>query len=214
MAQDSLVNWMSWWVGSEEKGTAVVCLAFQSPETLSRRCKYWSSLLVAERAAVHVVCVQQMHFQRGGLYMYLTTASYCVHVAHVLKTNANNMNSWGIVVLEIPLVPDFPQIFLVSLTSWFPWILGFLDSLVSFSLVPRPLPDFISQRDKIWEWPGDEARFPWLLGFLDSLVSLTPWFPWLLRSLVLNHIPLVANRFSMVLQIFTFQDVMVSHGIM
>ena len=30
------------------------------------------------------------------------------------------------------------------------------------SLVPRPLPDFISQlwrkmRDKIWEWPGDEA---------------------------------------------------------
>ena len=33
------------------------------------------------------------------------------------------------------------------------------------SLVPRPLPDFISQpiffqrlRDKIWEWPGDEAR--------------------------------------------------------
>ena len=28
------------------------------------------------------------------------------------------------------------------------------------SLVPRPLPDFISQlRDKIWEWPGDEAMF-------------------------------------------------------
>ena len=31
------------------------------------------------------------------------------------------------------------------------------------SLVPRPLPDFISQlwrqlRDKIWEWPGDEGR--------------------------------------------------------
>ena len=30
------------------------------------------------------------------------------------------------------------------------------------SLVPRPLPDFISQPprlwDKIWEWPGDEAR--------------------------------------------------------
>ena len=30
------------------------------------------------------------------------------------------------------------------------------------SLVPRPLPDFISQlprlRDKIWEWPGNEAR--------------------------------------------------------
>ena len=33
------------------------------------------------------------------------------------------------------------------------------------SLVPRPLPDFISQpwrkiglQDKIWEWPGDEAR--------------------------------------------------------
>ena len=26
------------------------------------------------------------------------------------------------------------------------------------SLVPRPLTDFISQlRDKIWEWPGDEA---------------------------------------------------------
>ena len=26
------------------------------------------------------------------------------------------------------------------------------------SLVPRPLPDFISQPwDKIWEWPGDEA---------------------------------------------------------
>ena len=33
---------------------------------------------------------------------------------------------------------------------------------------PRPLPDFISQpwrklhvrlRDKIWEWPGDEARY-------------------------------------------------------
>ena len=32
------------------------------------------------------------------------------------------------------------------------------------SLVARPLPDFISPdfssqlRDKIWEWPGDEAR--------------------------------------------------------
>ena len=27
------------------------------------------------------------------------------------------------------------------------------------SLVPRPLPDFISQlRDKIWEWPGDEGN--------------------------------------------------------
>jgi len=28
------------------------------------------------------------------------------------------------------------------------------------SLIPRPLPDFISpqQRDKNWEWPGDEAR--------------------------------------------------------
>ena len=28
------------------------------------------------------------------------------------------------------------------------------------SLIPRPLPDFISQpwlRDKIWEWPGDET---------------------------------------------------------
>ena len=25
------------------------------------------------------------------------------------------------------------------------------------SLVPRPLPDFISQRDKIWGWPGDDA---------------------------------------------------------
>ena len=25
------------------------------------------------------------------------------------------------------------------------------------SLVPRPLPDFISQRDKIWGWPGDGA---------------------------------------------------------
>ena len=28
------------------------------------------------------------------------------------------------------------------------------------SLVPRPLPDFISQprlQDKIWEWPGNEA---------------------------------------------------------
>ena len=40
--------------------------------------------------------------------------------------------------------------------------------LVTFSLVPRPLPDFISGhrymtsqpprlRDKIWEWPGDKA---------------------------------------------------------
>ena len=29
---------------------------------------------------------------------------------------------------------------------------------VNYSLVPRPLPDFISQlRDKIWEWPGNEA---------------------------------------------------------
>ena len=31
----------------------------------------------------------------------------------------------------------------------------------NISLVPRPLPDFISQpwrKIKIWEWPGDEAR--------------------------------------------------------
>ena len=26
------------------------------------------------------------------------------------------------------------------------------------SLVPRPLPDFISLRDKIWVGPGDEAK--------------------------------------------------------
>ena len=39
------------------------------------------------------------------------------------------------------------------------------------SLVPRPLPDFISQpwrkvglRDKIWEWPGDEAMTAVLPG--------------------------------------------------
>ena len=36
--------------------------------------------------------------------------------------------------------------------------------LISVSLVPRPLPDFISQKmprllDKIWEWAGGEARF-------------------------------------------------------
>ena len=40
----------------------------------------------------------------------------------------------------------------------------------ALSLVPRPLQDFISQpwrkigspqlQDKIWEWPGDEAREP------------------------------------------------------
>ena len=44
--------------------------------------------------------------------------------------------------------------------------------LVAASLISRPLPDFISQlrrndcspqlRDKIWEWPGNEARL--LLG--------------------------------------------------
>ena len=29
----------------------------------------------------------------------------------------------------------------------------------SLSLIPRPLPDFISQlRDKIWEWSGNEAK--------------------------------------------------------
>ena len=37
------------------------------------------------------------------------------------------------------------------------------------SLVPRPLPDFIAAdfffprlRDKIWEWPGDEASHTYL----------------------------------------------------
>ena len=32
------------------------------------------------------------------------------------------------------------------------------------SLVSRPLPDFISQRDKICEWPGDEVskRVLWM----------------------------------------------------
>ena len=31
--------------------------------------------------------------------------------------------------------------------------------IASYSLVPRPLPDFISQMwDKIWEWPGNKAN--------------------------------------------------------
>ena len=42
-----------------------------------------------------------------------------------------------------------------------PWLAPLSSTTLSFtSLVPRPLPDFISQpwlRDKIWEWPGDEA---------------------------------------------------------
>ena len=35
------------------------------------------------------------------------------------------------------------------------------------SLVPRPLPDFISQpwRNKIWEWPGDKASMQPLCDF-------------------------------------------------
>ena len=33
-------------------------------------------------------------------------------------------------------------------------------SRLHHSLVPRPLPDFISQlQDEIWEWPGDEANY-------------------------------------------------------
>ena len=50
--------------------------------------------------------------------------------------------------------------------------------MVKVSLVPRPLPDFISQlwrklsfspwlKDKIWEWPGKEVKVTseWLLQF-------------------------------------------------
>ena len=50
-------------------------------------------------------------------------------------------------------------------------------------LIPRPLPDFISQlwlRDKIWEWPGDEAKHSvlleqWILTSNGCPVVIAQW---------------------------------------
>ena len=43
------------------------------------------------------------------------------------------------------------------------------------SLIPRPPPDFISQpwlRDKIWEWPGDEAIVVTDTSYVAELVCI------------------------------------------
>ena len=55
-------------------------------------------------------------------------------------------------------------------------------------LSPRPLPDFPQLRDKIWEWPGDEATAPlpgskWLndkelLNSIQKVLGSNPrWIP-------------------------------------
>ena len=54
-------------------------------------------------------------------------------------------------------------VFLVRIREGYEGIHITTQRVQTHSLVPRPLPDFISQpwlQDKIWEWPGDEANKP------------------------------------------------------
>ena len=47
-----------------------------------------------------------------------------------------------------------------------------ISKLMNHSLFPRPLPDFSPQlRDKLWEWPGDEAIDQSQWFFFLNLVS-------------------------------------------
>ena len=60
-----------------------------------------------------------------------------------------------------------------------------------FSLVPRPLPDFIPMspqlRDKIWEWPGDEASMYYHV-LLYLMLQATASFQVCLKPVCTGHV--------------------------
>ena len=112
-----------------------------------------------------------------------TGRRFCI--INVLPSNAYMQWTWWIMVCSVSILQ-----FLYTIYTLHSWPMQKQDAHATShqftSLLPRPLPDFISQpwrktdfslqlRDKIWEWPGNEAIS--LLPYSGSNFRENPLYP-------------------------------------